>query len=388
MVNGCGGERIVVAEIIPHEGVPRLASRSAVVELRRVTKRYGNVAALRDVSLAIHEGEFFSLLGPSGCGKTTTLNLIGGFVEPDGGDIVIQGQSVVGIPPYHRPVNTVFQSYALFPHMTVAANIDFGLRMRGVPPDERARRIDEMLELISLPDFGRRRPSQLSGGQQQRVALARALVNHPAVLLLDEPLGALDLKLRKQMRIELARIQRGVNITFVYVTHDQEEAMTMSDRIAVMNQGRVIQVGTPQMIYEHPASRFVAEFVGANVLDGTIETVESRAGRVRLDAGPSITAVCPDGLRPGDRVSVVIRPEQATIAGHPGPGTNAIPGQVLKASYLGTHTQVVVRVTDGTEMTALMAAGGASVGTPAIGEEIHVVWKSKGSLILVEEGSP
>lgn len=162
----------------------------------------------------------------------------------------------------------------------------------------------------------------------------------------------------------------------------------MSDRIAVMNQGRVIQVGTPQMIYEHPASRFVAEFVGANVLDGTIETVESRAGRVRLDAGPSITAVCPDGLRPGDRVSVVIRPEQATIAGHPDPGTNAIPGQVLKASYLGTHTQVVVRVTDGTEMTALMAAGGASVGTPAIGEEIHVVWKSEGSLILVEEGSP
>ncbi|OLE13955.1 MAG: spermidine/putrescine ABC transporter ATP-binding protein [Armatimonadetes bacterium 13_1_20CM_4_65_7] len=365
----------------------RPASRNAAVELRSVTKRYGDVVALREISLTIHEGEFFSLLGPSGCGKTTTLSLIGGFIEPDAGDIVIQGRSVVGIPPYRRPVNTVFQSYALFPHMTVAANIDFGLRMRGVPEVERVRRIDEMLGLISLPDFGGRRPSQLSGGQQQRIALARALVNHPAVLLLDEPLGALDLKLRKQMRIELARIQREVKITFVYVTHDQEEAMTMSDRIAVMNQGRVIQIGTPQMIYEQPVSRFVAEFVGANVLGGTIEAVDGRAGRVRLDAGSAITAVCPDGLLPGDRVSVVIRPEQAAIAGRPGPGVNAIPGQVLKASYLGTHTQVIVRVPGGIEMTALMAAGGASEEIPAIGEETHVVWKSDGSLILVEEGS-
>src|SRR5213596_2896567 len=344
--------------------------------MREVTKRHGDTLAVDRLSLTIRKGEFFAILGPSGSGKTTTLRLLAGFEQPDAGEIIIEGQPMQGVPPNRRPVNLVFQNYALFPHMTVAQNVSFGLEMKGLQAAEIGPRVAEALEMVRLAGKQDRLPSQLSGGEQQRVALARALVNHPAVLLLDEPLGALDLKLRKQMRIELARIQRGVNITFVYVTHDQEEAMTMSDRIAVMNQGRVIQVGTPQMIYEHPASRFVAEFVGANVLDGTIETVESRAGRVRLDAGPSITAVCPDGLRPGDRVSVVIRPEQATIAGHPGPGTNAIPGQVLKASYLGTHTQVVVRVTDGTEMTALMAAGGASVGTPAIGEEIHVVWKS------------
>ncbi len=376
-----------VTETRMHAGVSPPDIRNAAVELCGVTKRYGDVVALRDISLTIHEGEFFSLLGPSGCGKTTTLNLIGGFIEPDDGDILIQGQSMLGIPPYRRPVNTVFQSYALFPHMSVAGNIDFGLRMRGVSEAERVRRVDEMLDLISLPGFGHRRPSQLSGGQQQRIALARALVNNPAVLLLDEPLGALDLKLRKQMRIELARIQREVKITFVYVTHDQEEAMTMSERIAVMNQGRLIQLGTPQTIYERPASRFVAEFVGANVLGGRIETVDRHAGRVQLDAGPSVTAACPTGLHRGDRVALVVRPEQAAVARRPAPGSNAIPGQVLKASYLGTHTQVVVRVMDGMEMTALMAAGDASEGIPAIGEETCVVWTTEAGLILTDEAS-
>src|SRR5438093_12622640 len=257
--------------------------------------------------------------------------MIAGCEAPAEGRVLLGGRDVTNLAPYERDVNTVFQDYALFPHMSVAENVEYGLRVKGVEKRERRDRVADALRMVRLTGFDRRKPSQLSGGQRQRVALARALVNHPAVLLLDEPLGALDLKLRKQMRIELARIQRGVNITFVYVTHDQEEAMTMSDRIAVMNQGRVIQVGTPQMIYEHPASRFVAEFVGANVLDGTIETVESRAGRVRLDAGPSITAVCPDGLRPGDRVSIVIRPEQAAMAWHPDPGTHPVPGQALGA---------------------------------------------------------
>ncbi len=377
----------MATETTPHSAVTGAASRNSAVELRSVTKRYGDVVALRDISLTIHEGEFFSLLGPSGCGKTTTLNLIGGFIEPEDGDILIQGQSMIGIPPYRRPVNTVFQSYALFPHMTVAANIDFGLRMRGVPGGERIRRIDEMLDLISMPGFGGRRPSQLSGGQQQRIALARALVNNPAVLLLDEPLGALDLKLRKQMRIELARIQREVKITFVYVTHDQEEAMTMSDRIAVMNHGRLIQVGTPQVIYERPASRFVAEFVGANVLSGTIDTVDGRAARVRLDAGVAVVTACPDGCHSGDRVSVVIRPEQAVIASRPTPGVNAIRGQVLKASYLGTHTQVVVRLTDGMDVTALMPAGEGSGVIPGIGQETYVVWKPEGCQLLADDTS-
>ncbi len=251
-----------------------MAESIPAVELETVTKRYGDVVAVDSVTLNIAEGEFFSLLGPSGCGKTTTLRLIAGFEMPTSGSVRIRGREMGTTPPFKRPVNTVFQSYALFPHMTVTQNIAFGLEMSKVPRDEIKRRVAEALEMVRLPEMAGRRPRQLSGGQRQRIALARALVNRPQVLLLDEPLGALDLKLRKAMQLELKALQEQVGITFIYVTHDQEEALTMSDRIAVINQGRVYQVGSPLEIYEQPASRFVADFIGeTNFLEGRVETV-------------------------------------------------------------------------------------------------------------------
>ena len=268
---------------------PDVAVASSAVELRDVGKRFGSVVALDRVDLVIRKGEFFSLLGPSGCGKTTTLNLIGGFETVSRGTLLIDGQPMGDTPSHARPVNTVFQSYALFPHMSVADNVGFGLRMKKVPRPERRRAVEEMLRLVSLEGFEERRPGQLSGGQRQRVALARALINHPSVLLLDEPLGALDLKLRKQMQAELTRLQRRVGITFVYVTHDQDEAMSMSDRIAVMDRGRVLQVGTPAEIYRDPADRFVMEFIGSpNVFAGRVERLgdgEARRGDPRGRGG-------------------------------------------------------------------------------------------------------
>lgn len=346
------------------------------MELRGVTKRYADVSALADVTLTISEGEFFSLLGPSGCGKTTTLNVIGGFVEPDTGDILIQDRSVVGQPPFLRPVNTVFQNYALFPHMTVTQNIAFGLRMRRTPAPEIARRVHEALALVSLDRLGDRRPAQLSGGQQQRVALARALVNQPEVLLLDEPLGALDLKLRKQMQLELSRIQREVGITFVYVTHDQEEAMTMSDRIAVMDRGRVVQVGTPRTIYERPANSFVADFIGAsNILHGEVVGHEPAATVVRL-AGDALIRVPLAEIGAGRHVSVVVRPDRMAILREPNQrDMNALKGSITKVAYLGTHAQIVVTLRTGTLLTvhAPDAAGGGTF-LPAVGEDVYIAW--------------
>ena len=259
------------------------AAGATAVELTGVTKQFGDFVAVREIDLQIRDGEFFSLLGPSGCGKTTTLRMIAGFEQPTVGEVYIHGQPVAGIPPYRRPVNTVFQSYALFPHMTVAQNVAFGLEMKKVAKPEIERRVAEALELVQLRQMETRRPRQLSGGQQQRVALARALVNRPEVLLLDEPLGALDLKLRKAMQLELKQIQSEVGITFVYVTHDQEEALTMSDRIAVMDVGIVQQVGAPRDIYEHPNNRFVADFIGeTNFLTGDVAEVGEP---VKVDLG-------------------------------------------------------------------------------------------------------
>jgi spermidine/putrescine transport system ATP-binding protein len=261
---------------------------NAAIELEAVAKRYGAHAAVDGVSLAIGEGEFFSLLGPSGCGKTTTLRMIAGFVEPDEGRILLHGDDVTSVPPNRRPVNMVFQQYALFPHMSVYDNVAFGLSVRGVPRKEHRDRVNEILRVVALEGYEKRRPRQLSGGQQQRVALARALVNRPAALLLDEPLGALDVKLRRHMQLELKRIQHEIGTTFVYVTHDQEEALAMSDRIAVMNGGRVEQLGTPREIYEHPASDFVADFVGTvNVLDldGGRESVRPERIRILREGG-------------------------------------------------------------------------------------------------------
>src|SRR5947209_16956614 len=274
---------------------------STAIELEAVAKRYGAHAAVDGVSLSIGEGEFFSLLGPSGCGKTTTLRMIAGFVEPDEGRILLHGEDVTSVPPNRRPVNMVFQQYALFPHMSVYDNVAFGLKVKRVPRPEHRERVHEMLRVVSLEGFDRRRARQLSGGQQQRVALARALVNRPAALLLDEPLGALDVKLRKQMQLELKRIQHDLGTTFVYVTHDQEEALAMSDRIAVMNGGRVEQTGSPREIYEHPSTTFVADFIGSlNALDLTIDELVGTYAVARLGESDRVVVAVGAGRRAGD----------------------------------------------------------------------------------------
>jgi spermidine/putrescine transport system ATP-binding protein len=369
---------------------PGPRERPAAVELRGVAVRYKGTVALAGIDLAIAEGEFFSLLGPSGCGKSTTLNVIGGFVEPDAGEVLIKGAPVGRLPSYRRPVNTVFQSYALFPHMTVRENVGFGPRMAGRKSAEIGRAVDEALALVSLSGFGERRPSQLSGGQQQRVALARALVNHPAVLLLDEPLGALDLKMRRQMQLELTRIQRETGITFVYVTHDQEEAMTMSDRIAVMNHGVVAQVGTPQEIYEQPGSLFVADFIGSsNILSGELAGTAGGVARVRLTTGDEIrvpAARLPPAAR---RLRIVVRPDHMSLAtsAPSGPELNAIPVEVENIAYLGTHRQVALRTADGQGLLVTHALGQPGGGEDcAIGDRVLATWPAARSLCFAEEG--
>jgi len=288
-------------------------NETSEVELRDVSKLFGEIPAVNSINIKINDGEFFSLLGPSGCGKTTTLRMIAGFEQPTVGEIFLHGQAVAGIPAYKRPVNTVFQNYALFPHMTVWKNVAFGLEMKKVPKDEINKRAGEALELVQLSGMGERKPKQLSGGQQQRVALARALVNHPEVLLLDEPLGALDLKLRKEMQFELKQIQEQLGITFIYVTHDQEEALTMSDRIAVMDEGKVQQIGTPREIYEHPTNRFVADFIGeTNFVPATVQSIDEF---VTLDIGGAevMGEAGSRSLAAGERVTLAIRPEKINL---------------------------------------------------------------------------
>jgi spermidine/putrescine transport system ATP-binding protein len=308
---------------------------SGEVRLDGVRKAFDGVTAVDGISLEIPSGSFFALLGPSGCGKTTTLRMIGGFEEPDEGRIEIGGRDLVGVPPYRRDVNTVFQSYALFPHLSIFENVAFGLRRRGVERSRIKGQVDEMLRLVGLEGVGNRRPRQLSGGQQQRVALARALVNRPQVLLLDEPLGALDLKLRKQMQLELKSIQHDVGLTFVHVTHDQEEAMTMADQIAVMNGGRIEQLGAPTELYERPATAFVAGFLGvSNLLRGTVTAPD----RVRIDAGDELTVRLSG--RTGS-VQVGVRPEKLRL-GPPGEGENTLSGTVKETAYVGVATQYVV----------------------------------------------
>jgi spermidine/putrescine transport system ATP-binding protein len=324
------------------------------VRLVDVVKQFGDAVAVDHIDLEVEDGEFFSLLGPSGCGKTTTLRMIGGFEEPTSGLIELQGQDVTWLPPFKRNVNTVFQNYALFPHLTIYENVAFGLRRKHVADDEIKRRVTEMLELVELPGFERRKPTQISGGQAQRVALARALINRPAVLLLDEPLGALDLKLRKQMQVELKRIQQEVGITFIYVTHDQEEAMTMSDRIAVMNRGRYEQLGDPESLYERPRTRFVAGFLGiSNLLAGEVEGRESDYAVVRLVDNTRVRA--PGGLVDGhDRVSIGVRPEKIRLAepeSQPTTGHNQLRGVVSDASYLGVSTQYQIEAEGGARLT-------------------------------------
>ncbi len=322
------------------------------VRLEKVVKHFDGVVAVDGITLEIPSGSFFALLGPSGCGKTTTLRMIGGFEEPDEGAIYLGDRDVVGLPPYRRDVNTVFQSYALFPHLSIFDNVAFGLRRKGVGKTHVKGRVDEMLRLVGLEGLGARRPRQLSGGQQQRVALARALVNRPQVLLLDEPLGALDLKLRKQMQLELKAIQHDLGLTFVHVTHDQEEAMTMADAIAVMHRGRIQQLGPPTELYEKPATAFVAGFLGvSNLLHGSV----TAPGRVRLDTGDVIAADA--GERTG-RVAVGIRPEKIRI-GPPAEGDNSLAGTVKETAYVGVATQYVIETGAGTLIVYVQNDGSA-----------------------------
>jgi spermidine/putrescine transport system ATP-binding protein len=324
------------------------------VRLVDVTKSFGaDAVAVDHISLEVYDGEFFSLLGPSGCGKTTTLRMIGGFEEPTSGLIELQGEDVTWLPPFKRNVNTVFQNYALFPHLTIYENVAFGLRRRKVSEAEVKKRVPEMLELVQLRGFDKRKPGQISGGQAQRVALARALINRPAVLLLDEPLGALDLKLRKQMQVELKRIQQEVGITFVYVTHDQEEAMTMSDRVAVMNRGRYEQLAAPVELYERPATRFVAGFLGAsNLLRGRVEGVDGTYSTIRLE-GSSVVRMSTALLAGRIRVDVGVRPEKIRLLETTDPvptGANTLTGRVRSALYTGVSTQYQIDLPDGSNV--------------------------------------
>ena len=308
-----------------------------------VSKRFGGVSAVEDVSLEIGDGEFFSLLGPSGCGKTTTLRMIAGFERPDGGRIFLQGHDVTDVPANRRPVNMVFQQYALFPHMSVYDNVAFGLKVKRVPRAEHGERVQEMLRVVSLEGLDRRRARQLSGGQQQRVALARALVNRPAALLLDEPLGALDVKLRKQMQLELKRIQNDLGTTFVYVTHDQEEALAMSDRIAVMNGGHVEQIGTPREIYERPHTSFVADFIGSlNALELRIDELVGVNAVMRLGEAERLVVPVGPGHRAGESVRVAVRPERVQIEPVGSPllnGGSRLEGTIAEIVFLGMYTQ-------------------------------------------------
>jgi spermidine/putrescine transport system ATP-binding protein len=356
-----------------------MASAAPDVRLEEVVKRFDDVVAVDGISVEIPRGSFFAMLGPSGCGKTTTLRMIGGFEEPSEGRIFLGDQDVVGLPPYKRDVNTVFQSYALFPHMSVEDNVAFGLERKGIAKTELRGRVAEMLELVGLHGFGKRKPKQLSGGQQQRVALGRALVNHPRVLLLDEPLGALDLKLRKNMQMELKRIQNDVGITFVHVTHDQEEAMTMADTIAVMNGGHVEQLGPPQELYEQPATAFVAGFLGvSNLLHGTVEGTDA----VRLDDGTLVRAHV-DG-RSGS-VAAGVRPEKITI-GHGG-GANELPGTVAESAYIGVATQLVVRTSAGTvQVFAQNLDSGGRV--PAPGTNVILSWAPESTFVVEGDSTP
>jgi spermidine/putrescine transport system ATP-binding protein len=373
------------------------SSETASVALSRVTKRFDDLVAVDDLSLELGRGEFFTLLGPSGCGKTTTLRMIAGFERPTHGEIRIEGEDVAALPPHRRPTNTVFQSYALFPHLSVEANVAFGLKRKKVSREEIAERVAAELRRVGLAAEANRRPAQLSGGMQQRVALARALVNLPKVLLLDEPLGALDLKLRKGLQVELKRIQREVGITFVYVTHDQEEALTMSDRIAVMNRGRVEQVGEPEDVYDRPATTFVAGFIGvSNLMPAKV----SGAGKVKLEHGPEVSGDTGE-LVTGEGCYAVVRPEKLRVEtiGEGTPASNGLPrveGVVESSLYLGTATQIVVGLGEDVRMTVLvpnadeaerqrLPGGGARVALSWEPEHMHMVRESPGDSIATTD---
>jgi spermidine/putrescine transport system ATP-binding protein len=359
-------------------------AESVGIALESVSKRFDRVGAVDDVSLSIGEGEFFSLLGPSGCGKTTTLRMIAGFEVPDEGRILLQGQDVTRVPPNRRAVNMVFQQYALFPHMSIYDNVAFGLKVKRVPRSEHKARIDEILRVVALEGLERRRPRQLSGGQQQRVALARALVNRPAALLLDEPLGALDVKLRKHMQLELKRIQHELGTTFVYVTHDQEEALAMSDRIAVMNGGRVEQVAGPREIYEQPTTAFVADFIGSlDTLQITVDEVVGGYGVMRLGEGQRVVVPLPARTSAGDSLQVAVRPERVRI-GAPTDVTpeagSRVEGTIAQIVYLGMYTQFHVDTKVGALVCHRLA--GEAAEPFKTGDRVALSWDAEHTSVL------
>jgi spermidine/putrescine transport system ATP-binding protein len=377
--------------VSPADAVPPAATPD--VRLIELTKRFREIVAVDAVSLDIRIGEFFSLLGPSGCGKTTTLRMIGGFELPTSGRIELRGRDVTMEPPERRPVNMVFQSYALFPHLSVFDNVAFGLRRRKVPDSDVRRRVGVALELVRLTGYDRRGPGELSGGQQQRVALARALVCEPTVLLLDEPLGALDLKLRRQLQVELKRVQVEVGITFVYVTHDQEEALALSDRIAVMNGGHIEQLGTPEELYDRPRTRFVADFIGTtNLLSGTVASVTSDGAILDLEAGGRCV-VGADGLAPGAAVEIAVRPEALELIPRPAADAAAaddaagswLRGTIEQSAYLGTSINYQVRMDVGQRVVASVPRthGRISAGTPVV-----IRWRSEDTLVLGRPAGP
>jgi len=354
----------------------------SVVQLDKVRKQYGSFVAVHEADFTIGRGEFFAMLGPSGCGKTTTLKMIAGFEEPTSGRIILEGVDVSDVPPHRRNVNTVFQQYALFPHMSVFDNVAFGPRSKKLDEAEIKRRVNDMLDVVRLGEFADRKPAQLSGGQQQRVALARALVNYPSALLLDEPLAALDLKLREAMQIELKRIQREVGITFVFVTHDQGEALTMSDRIAVMSEGRVEQVGAPFDIYSRPESLFVAGFIGsANLLPGTIASTDASGTRVDLVGGSQVVVSAGNSadnvhLAAGAEVTVMVRPEQMIVGSE-----GSLQVAVTDTVYQGSSLRIVGRLGNGTEVSAVVPVDPQRV-TPASGDVLNLSWHVSAPYLL------
>jgi spermidine/putrescine transport system ATP-binding protein len=357
------------------------------IELVGVAKTYHahgeDVHAVRDMNLAIAEGEFFSLLGPSGCGKTTTMRMVAGFEDPTHGAVYLHGADVTGVPPHRRDVNMVFQSYALFPHMSVFDNVAFGLRRKSVPPLEIRERVGDMLTVVDLTGREKRRPRELSGGQQQRVALARALVNRPRALLLDEPLGALDLKLRQHMQVELKRIQREVGITFVYVTHDQGEALTMSDRIAVMNDGRVEHLGTPREVYEHPATKFVAGFIGtSNLLTGTVTSIDG--GRAVISIGATERIIVPvngHGVGPGDTLELSVRPEKIDLSTVEPAASDrcVVRGVITEVIYLGTSTNYNVTTSSGAQLVVFDQNAANAEDIAERGDTVFLSWNPQHS---------
>lgn len=352
-----------------------------IVEIEGVNKIYGSNKVVRDLNLTVDEGEFLTLLGSSGCGKTTTLRMIAGFEEPTTGTIKVEGEKVEDKEPFERNVNTVFQSYALFPHMTIFNNIAYGLRMKKVPKDEIKRRVLKMMELVQLGGFEKRYPSQLSGGQRQRVAIARALINKPKVLLLDEPLGALDLKLRKQMQLELKRLQKKLNITFIYVTHDQEEALTMSDRIAVMHDGVIDQLATPSEIYEHPKTRFVATFIGeTNIYDGCITKIKDSVATITLENG-EVSVKCPEDFKLLEYATISVRPEKMKFSKEKVDGFGLV-AQVKDYVYVGSVLKCIVILPNGNELRIERLAGQE---LPEIGSKCYPYWNVEDAVLIHNE---